>query len=264
MKLSLDCTTLTNTRPVDIIRSAGSAGFDLVSLWLQPPALYPLQLVTAGMHQECASALKESGIRVHSLEVFDLHSLDAIRSYRPALELGAQLGAGAAVAINARNPDAAEASDLLATFVELAGEYNLGVNIEPIALCKTATLAQARELIRTAGVDAGIVLDLYHLVRSGGTVADIRGMEPGLIRHVQIDDGVASPSMETIIAEATRERPYPGEGAFPLVELLGAVPTDISWGIEVPSVRRAESGMSAEMQAKAAMAALRRLLSQIR
>ncbi len=263
MKLSLDCMTLTNTQPVELIRSAKTAGFDLVTLWLQPPSCFPLQLVTPALERECANALAETGIGVQALEVFDLSSTQTIPSYRPALELGARLGAKAAVAINTRNADAAEVSEALAAFAGLASEYGLGVNIEPIAMCRTATLAQARDLIRAAGVDAGIVLDVYHLVRTGGTAEDIRTLEAGLIRHVQICDGSASPSKETIFKEAAEERPYPGEGVFPLVELLSATPNDIPWGIETPSRGRAESGMSAEKQAKEAMAALRQLLQKI-
>ena len=35
-RLSLDCLTLTDTAPADMIRAAGASGFDLVSLWLNP------------------------------------------------------------------------------------------------------------------------------------------------------------------------------------------------------------------------------------
>jgi len=263
MRLSLDCMTLTNTAPVDLIRGAGSAGFDLVSLWLQPPSPFALQLVTPALEKECARALADTGIRVHALEAFDLRSVDIVRSYLPALELGARLGATTAVAINMRNPDFAEVTDAFALFAEMAKQRGLGVNIEPVAICQTATLTQARDIIRAANVDAGLVLDIYHLVRVAGTADDIRAVEPGLIRHVQINDGVASPSKETIFIEAAKERPYPGEGVFPLIELLSAAPTTISWGIEAPSLRRHESGVSAQMQAGEAMTAMRRLLQKI-
>jgi hypothetical protein len=63
--------------------------------------------------------------------------------------------------------------------------------------------------------------------------------------------------------EATSERLYPGDGVFPLVELLSNAPMDVSWGIEAPSRRRAESGMSAEMQAQEAMIAVRRVIDEI-
>jgi sugar phosphate isomerase/epimerase len=235
-----------------------------VSLWVQPPPIFPLQLVTQAKAKACAAALAETGIAVGALEVFDLSPAAAIQSYRPALELGAQLGAKTASAINVRNPDPVEVSDLFAQFAELAGEYGLGVTLEPLAMFETSTLAQARDIIRTARVDGGIVFDVFHLVRKGGTVADVRAIEPGLIRYIQLCDGVASvASPEAMRYEASYERLYPGDGVFPLVELLRDAPTNIAWGIEAPSRRRAESGMSAEMQAQEAMAAVRRVIDKI-
>lgn len=263
MKLCLDSLTLNDTEPVDLIRCAKSAGFDLVSLWVQPPSIFPLQLVTPAKAKACTAALAGTGMRVGPLEVFDLTSAEAIKSYRPALELGAQLGAKTASAINVRNRNPVEASELLAQFTELAGEYGFAVTLEPLATFATSTLAQARDIIRAARVDVGIVLDAHHLVREGGTVADVRAMKPGLIRYIQVCDGAASLAPEERRIEASFERLYPGEGVFPLVELLSDGPTDISWGIEAPSRRRAATGMSAEMQAQAAMAAVRRLIDKI-
>jgi sugar phosphate isomerase/epimerase len=263
MKLCLDSLTVGDTEPVDLIRCASIAGFDLVSLWVQPPSIFPLQIVTQAKTRACLAALAETGIAVGPLEVFILGSSAAIRSYRPALELGAQLGARTASAINLQNTDPVAVSELFAQFAEFAREYGLGVTLEPLARFATSTLAQARDIIRASRVDAGIVLDAHHLVRVGGTVADVRAVEPGLIRYIQVCDGPASLPPEESRLEATYERLYPGEGVFPLVELLRDAPTDIAWGIEAPSRRRAANGMTAEMQAKAAMTSVRRLINQI-
>lgn len=182
MQLCLDSLTLNDTEPAELIRSARSAGFDLVSLWVQPPSIFPSQLVTPAKAKACEAALKETGMRVGPLEVFDMRSAEAIESYRPALELGARLGAKSASAINVVNQDAAQVSELFAQFADLAFEYGFAVTLEPLATFATARLSQAREIIRASGVNAGIVLDILHLVREGGTVADVRAMEPGLIR----------------------------------------------------------------------------------
>ena len=195
--------------------------------------------------------------------MFDLSSAEAVKSYRPALELGAQLGAKTASAINVRNSNLSEVSELFAQLAELAGEYGLGVTLEPLAMFATSTLAQAREIIRSSRVEAGIVLDAFHLVREGGTAADVRAMEPGLICYVQLCDGPASVSVETAHYEAVNERLYPGDGEFGLAELLLDAPTDISWGVEAPSRRRAESGVSAEMQALEVIMAMRRVIAMI-
>ena len=263
MKLCLDSLTVTNTEPVDLIRAAKNAGFDLVSLWVQPPPIFPLQLVTSAKASACRAALSETGIGVGPLEVFDLTSAVVIKSYRPALELGAQLGAKTASAINVRNTDPVAVGELFAQLAELAGEYGLGVTLEPLAMFETSTLAQARDVIHASRVDAGIVLDVFHLVRKGGTLADVRAIEPGLIRYIQLCDGPASVSPEQMRYEASYERLYPGDGDFPLVELLRDASIDIAWGIEAPSRRRADSGMSAEAQAKEAIAAMRRTVGQI-
>jgi sugar phosphate isomerase/epimerase len=263
MKLCLDSLTLTDTEPVDLIRAARTAGFDMVSLWVQQPSVFPKQLVTPAKLQGCAAALAETGVEVGPLEAFDLSSAEAVKSYRPALELGARLGAKAACAINIRNPDPVVVTDLFAQFAELANECGLGTNLEPVAMLPTATLAQARDIIRAAGVDAGIVFDAFHLVRGGRSVADLRGLEPGLIRHVQLCDGELEVSPQVARYEVTHERLYPGDGAFPLVELFNTVATDISWGIEAPSRRRSKAGMSAEQQAVQAMGAMRTVIDKI-
>ncbi len=261
--LSLDSLTLTNTSPTEMIRSAAAAGFDFVSLFVQSPPLYPASLPTPAMVSECNALMADTGVRVWSLEAFDLSSHEALESYRPALELGARLGGKAAVVFHLSNPDRDHAADLLATFAEIAGEYDLAVNVEPIAMGHTATLQQARDLIRASGVDAGILYDVWHLVRSGGGVEQLRAIEPELIRYVQVNDGPATVSEEEMTAESLCERLYPGEGEFPLAELLREAPRDVPWGIEAPSLRRASAGVTAEEQAVETMAAMKALIAAL-
>ncbi len=263
MELCLDSLTLTDTEPAELIRAAGSAGFDLVSLWVQPPSLYSRALLTNDRVQHCVAALDEAGVRVGPLEAFDLASAGAVESFLPALERGARLGARSASAINMQNHDASHVSDLLARFAELAGGFGLDVMIEPLAGWATSTLAQARAMILAARVDAGIVFDMCHLVRAGGSVGDLATIDPGLLWHAQLCDGVESLTREEAVIESWQERLYPGDGVFPLVEALCRVPLDISWGIEAPSRRRASQGMTAQEQAVEAMAALRRTIDRV-
>ena len=263
MKLCLDSLTLTDTEPVELIHAASEAGFDLVSLWVQAPALYPSALLSPEKAQASLAALSQTGMRVGPLEVFNLLSAEAVESYRPALELGARLGAKTASAINTSNTDATQVSELFARFAELAAACDLGVTIEPLTKFATATLAQATDMIRSARVDAGIVFDVYHLVREGGSVADVYATGPGLIRYVQLCDGPASVPPDAAPLESWQERLYPGDGIFPLIDVFSAVPTNIAWGVEAPSRRRANSGMSAAQQAKEVMGAVRKVISRI-
>ena len=130
MQLSLDCLTLTDTAPPDVIRAAADAGFELVSMWVQPPPIYPAAQFLPAQLWECRSLLADTGVSLHSLEVFDLVSEDALESYRPALEAGAQLGGKAPLTYQLTNPDQSYAADILGRFAEIAAEYGLATNVD--------------------------------------------------------------------------------------------------------------------------------------
>jgi sugar phosphate isomerase/epimerase len=262
--LSLDSLTLTDTRPQDAIRAAAAAGFDACSLWVQAPALYPAPLLAAESERECAAILADTGLQVIALEVFDLHSRAAVEASRPALELGARLGGKAALTIHYSNADRAETADILALFAEAAGQFGLAVNLEPVVGGQSQTLAEAEALIRASGAEVGLCFDPHHLIRSGGGLAELQAIEPGRIRYVQVCDGPVPQPAAIAATEAVCERLYPGEGDFPLLDLLRAAPPDVPVGIECPSLRRAQAGITAEAQAREAMAAVRRLMAGLR
>jgi sugar phosphate isomerase/epimerase len=262
-KLSLDSLTLTDTEPQVAIRAAAEAGFDLCSLWVQEPALYPSPLLTADKERECAAILADTGMCVEALEVFDLHSREAVESYKPQLDLGARLGGKTALTINFTNPDRSETADVLALFAETAGQFGLAVNLEPVCGGQSQTLAEARDLILAAGADIGLCFDPHHLVRTGGGADDLKAIGPGWIRYVQVCDGPIPQPAEIAATEAISERLYPGEGDFPLLDLLRAAPRDVTVGFECPSLRRMEDGRSAQDQAREAMASLRKLLAEL-
>lgn len=262
-ELSLDSLTLTDTQPQEAIRAAAEAGFDICSLWIIPPPLFPSPLVTAEKERECAAILADTGMEVVALEVFDLHSMAGVEDCRPLLEMGARLGGKAALTINYSNADRGETAEILAKFAETAAEFGLATNLEPVAGGKSQTLSEAHELIRASGADVGICLDPHHLFRAGGAVADIASIEPELIRYVQLCDGPIPQPSEIAATEAVCERLYPGDGDFPLADFLRAAPEDVPLGIECPSLSRAQRGVSAAAaeQAQEAMASVRRLLA---
>lgn len=262
-KLSLDSLTLTDTKPQVAIRAAAEAGFDACSLWVIPPPLFPSPLVTPEIERECAAVIADTGIEVIALEVFDLHSKAALQAAQPLLEMGARLGGKAALAINYSNADRAESAELLARFAEIGAGFGLSTNLEPVAGGKSQTLAEARDLIRASGADVGLCFDPHHLIRAGGGLADLQAMEPGLIRYVQVCDGPIPQPPGIAMTEAVCERLYPGDGDFPLLDLLRAAPRDVTVGIECPSVSRAQADVSAADQAREVMAKLKSLLAKL-
>ena len=263
MRLSLDCLTLTDTDPLDHIVAAGRAGFELVSLWAASESAYPRQVLTAGRLADCRQALADHGVAVHTLEAFNLSSESDIEAFRPGLEMGAGLGARLALAYHHGNPDRTHVAELLALFAETARDYGLGVVLEPVNVGDTRTLAEGVAMIRASGSDAGLLFDTYHLIRTGGTPADLDAVPPGLIRYVQINDGPLQIAQDEILAEVMGERLYPGLGEFPLEDMMSRISTDIPWAIEAPSLRRAGQGMSPLDQARECMASLEGLLARL-
>jgi sugar phosphate isomerase/epimerase len=260
--LSLDCLTLPDVGPVDLVRIAAGAGFGSFSLWVQPPAMYDVMLATAAMADDVARVMADHPVALGNLEVFNLNTDDPIAAYEPAVALGARLGAATATAIDfgTPRPDIAER---LAAFCALCAAHGMRAMVEPIAMGNVRTPHEGVELIRAAGVDATLVVDCVHLVRTGCTPGDLRAIPPEYVGHVQICDGPATIDPDDLGLEATANRLYPGEGEFPLVDILAAVPPSATIGLEVPNVARLEQGMAPADRARAALRAARSVLERV-
>lgn len=65
-----------------------------------------------------------------------------------------------------------------------------------------------------------VLLDTWHLARSGGTVDDIGALEPGAIGAFQLSDRKAPPPQTAYVPMTGRL--LPGEGELPLADILAA------------------------------------------
>jgi sugar phosphate isomerase/epimerase len=257
--LSLDCLTLPDVGPVDLVRIASEAGFGSFSLWVQPPAMYDVMLATAAMADDIAAAMADHSVALGNLEVFNLNTDEPIAAYEPAIALGARLGAATATAIDFGAPRA-DMVERLAAFCALCADQGIRAMVEPIAMGNVRTPQEGVALIRAAGADAKLVVDCVHFVRTGCTPDDLRAIAPEYIGHVQLCDGPATIEPDDLGLEATANRLYPGEGDFPLVDILAAIPPSATLGLEVPNVARLEQGMPPADRARSALSAARSVL----
>lgn len=256
--LNLDCLTLPDTAPADLVRVAARAGYASVSLWVQAPALYGHMLATPDMEHTISAALAETGVAVGNLEVFNLNTEGPIEDYRSALEFGARLGARGAVAMNF-GPPRSDLAERFAAFQRLCAEAGLDALLEPISMSEVRTIEDGVRLIAEAGVPGQLVVDMLHVMRTGGGPANLAAVDPRYIGHVQICDGPALVGEDRIGIEATADRMYPGEGDFPITDFLRHVPAHATVGLEAPNQARLERGMSPLERAAEGMAMLRRL-----
>jgi sugar phosphate isomerase/epimerase len=157
-------------------------------------------------------------------------------------------------------PDMAQA---IAALGKRAARHGLQLSLEFIPETSLASLTTAAQIVQLSGAaNVGIMLDTWHLLRSGGRAEDIRVLPAGSLAGVQLNDrradAVRSPR------EAVSDRSLPGEGAAPLREIVQAILDNtpgVSMEIEVFSSELAAlSPMAAGERAARALAAWRRTL----
>ena len=260
--LSLHHLTALDTTPAELIRIAGQLGCSHVCLFTYVPAqvrhMFPL--VTDAQRPALKDALAAANVALGNLEVFPLDAEALPEDFRAALATGAALGASRATA-HIHTPDLPTAIARFGDFCDLAADYGLkaGLEFNGFSAVRDATTAAA--IVRAAGRPNGeIALDMLHLMRSGGTAADVASIAD-LIGYAQLCDGPLFLPENARWREAIEERMVPGEGEFPLAQLLAPLGADTLFDVEVPQTAARKAGISAHERARRAVAASRAILS---
>ncbi|MDX0009844.1 sugar phosphate isomerase/epimerase (plasmid) [Sinorhizobium meliloti] len=121
----------------------------------------------------------------------------------------------------------------------IARENGVAIGIEALSLSPPigpfllAGLNETRAFVERVGHPAvGINFDVFHFIRSGGTVADIAAVKPGQVLHAHICD---LPQMPAENWEDSH-RVMPGDGDLPLTAIRGALVSrgyDGYWALEL-------------------------------
>ncbi|MFJ9180533.1 sugar phosphate isomerase/epimerase family protein [Streptomyces sp. NPDC102360] len=250
--------------PPALVSAASEAGFASVGVRVFPAtpteARYPVAAGTP-MAAETVRRCRGTGVSVLDVEAFTLDGVRGPADWIPALEAGAELGARVLNVIGA-DPDPSQLRYSLAELVADAAGFGIRPCLEPISYQCVDTVAKAARLAEETG--AGIMLDVLHFVRAGGTVADLAALPAGAVEVIQLCDGPATvPDLPTPTRlplgqsvdgssrqiESRAHRLAPGSGAFPLAGILGALP-GVPVSVEVPHVdRTAREGTAAYLTA---------------
>jgi sugar phosphate isomerase/epimerase len=109
------------------------------------------------------------------------------------------------------------AASAFARTCDLAAEHGLLVTLEFLPWTGVPTLGAAIDIVQAAGRgNGGVLVDSWHLFRSGATLADLAAMPGALLGYVQIDDA-PSRGEDDMAEETTHRRLVPGEGDLDLV-----------------------------------------------
>jgi sugar phosphate isomerase/epimerase len=167
---------------------------------------------------------------------------------------------------NVPDPDEADSIDRIQRLAEMAAGHDLRLVLEFVGLHipgapphtyhDLASTLAVRERVRQSNV--GVLIDSYHWYLSGGTVAEITAMPPGMPLFVHINDAPAGDV--SMLTDAMRV--LPGEGVIDLDGFLGAIAArgyDGPVSIELFSeeMRAMEPAESARRAYDAAAAAIR-------
>jgi sugar phosphate isomerase/epimerase len=240
--VSLAHLTLPDATPLELIDAAAAAGFSHVGLRIVPPvpdAARPSIVGDVRTERAIGQRLSDTGVKLLDVEVFWLGPQTRVQDWKAALALGAGLGARYLVVI-CDDPDRSRAIDSFAELCALAAEFGLKPALEFIPYTHVARLADALQIVRSAGAaNAGLLVDLLHLSRSGGSPADLGSIAPELIHLAHVCDAPAGvpPTADALRREARGGRLYPGEGALPVREFLAALPAGVPIAIEAPNPR---------------------------
>jgi sugar phosphate isomerase/epimerase len=222
-------TTLPQTPPLDYIAATVAAGYDGIGLRLHRSPGLPFHPVVgnAALVRDIERALAHAGLAVFDIFSFYLQPDTKLEAFRPALELGAELG-GKYVMTMGDDPDWPRLCENFARFCDLAGEFGLTAAVEFAVVRPLATLAQTQRLIAEAGRDNAVIcIDPLHLARAGEGPDDIRRLDSRLVPYAQITDGELD----------TGVRHLPGQGSLPLREMLAALPPGLPLSVEGPPAR---------------------------
>jgi sugar phosphate isomerase/epimerase len=264
-KLSLAHLTVLAAKPLELIEVAEGAGFDAVGLRIVPPLPGDTITPVVGdlpLQRQIKRRLSLSDVSILDVEAVWLMPETSVDGLKPALEVGAELGAKNLLVVG-NDPDRARLIDRFGALCNACAAFGLRPMLEFIPYSQIKSLADARDVLTAAAAtNAGILIDALHLSRSGGSPADIAGYPQCLFSYAHLCDAVAAlPAAENLRKEARGERLYPGEGALWLQDFVRAFPDDTPLAVEAPSARHAHLSLSG--QAELAARLTRELLGHI-
>ena len=263
VRLALDHITVTDTTPSQLVEEAHATGCAAVCMFLEPMEVLPRMphfdiYGDTQERRETNARMDALGVRLDVAYPFTLAGRTEIDGFRPALECAAFFGARAVNVLD-YDRDPARRADKFAAFCTLAQSYGLAVVVEFYPLSQVRSLEEAIALVRD--VDApqrvGINVDLLHLMRSGGSIAELAAAPADLIHYGQLCDGPSSLDQTGWDFEASSQRLLPGEGSFDVDGFYRALPADCLMSVELPQDDAIRSGLPRRERAMRAVQAVR-------
>jgi sugar phosphate isomerase/epimerase len=246
-QFSLAHLTLIGASAPELTYIAARTGYDFVSL----------RLIPMGVPGECAclpqdkamiratkNALDATGIRLHDLELARILDDRDPKTYVPAMEVAAELGARHVIS-SAWTTDRTDRNfivDRYAEICDLAAPFSLTVDLEFPTFSRLTNLQEAADIVRAADrPNGGILIDTIYAHFSQLDPNDLDALPREWFHFLHISDTPKDipTSRDGMVHIARDERLYPGEGCIDFAALLDRLPP-VTYSVELPNLKRVE------------------------
>ncbi len=236
--LALHQITMTQGGPVGLVRFAAEAGLSRVCLFTATPStpdgrdMFPI--VRPSDRTEFQTVLADNGVSIINAEYFPITPNTDVSQYASVLGLAAELGAKRAVT-HIHEVDVSRISNQLGKLCEMAGHLGMEIGLEFTGFARGCdSLEKAVRLHqKMRQPNLKIAIDALHLFRTGGSLDQLKSIDPQIIGYAQLCDGPHFRRSDDYVEEAMN-RMIPGEGMFPLSALIGLFGSHVDLDIEVP------------------------------
>ncbi len=235
---SLAYLTLFGCPPPEMTYIAARAGYDFVSfrpIYMGLPGEPNFELsANPQLLKQTKAALAATGLRVHDIELARVQDGLDPKTYLPAFEVGAELGAKHVIS-SIWTDDRVFATECFAQLCDLARPLGLTVNLEFVTFASVKTLQDALAVLRAARRDnCGVLVDTLHFSRSRVGLEELDEVPRKWLHFSHVCDAPAEipTTKDALIRTARDERLYLGEGAIDVAGILKRIPAPCS--IELP------------------------------
>lgn len=243
-KFSLAHLTVLGCAPAEMTYIAAMTGYDYISIrpiymGLPNEPNYDLA-ANKDMFKSTKKALSETGIQVHDIELARIYDDVDIKSYRPAFEVAAELGAKSVLS-SIWTPNKDYYIEKFAELCDEAKSFGLNVELEFVSWADVSNLKEARDVLKAVDKDnAGIMIDTLHFNRSRVDLDELDKIPKEWFHFAHLCDGPKEiPSTkEGLIHTGRDERLYLGEGGINIADIVNRLPNDLVYSLELPHIQR--------------------------
>ncbi|MEM7092037.1 MAG: TIM barrel protein [Actinomycetota bacterium] len=216
--------------PAGFVECAAEAGWSATGVWFDPDSW------TDRTTTDVLRRLDASGLLAVDMEVIRMGPKGDCGDR--LIDAAAEIGAANVLAISSFD-DPGETAVRFGELCERAAPAGVRICLEFMRFTQVRSLADALQIIERADQpNAGILVDLLHVVRSGTSLAEVASADPELFPYAQWCDGPAEPrgwDTRDLITDALDDRSIPGQGALPVTEFEGLFADDVPFSLEVRS-----------------------------